>query len=198
MAEAVYWPNWDFNDVRSYIARPDPSKVDEFTRLVKQVIEPNYLPDKLPEKIHFLKGWRGEARESFVMQYKKSPYLIRVKNQVMKKAVADRLWTSHWVVMAIQSENKSVCVNKADLTAIFNFTDQFLPKKLSSSAQNYAGITNMDKPAFIQMDTGYFLAYPVGASRPDIDGVCIWTDGRTVLINLQERRKILIPPGKQG
>ena len=52
--------------------------------------------------------------------------------------------------------------------------------------------TNMNKPHFQKVDGDYFLAYPVQASKPDINAVCIWTDGRTVIINLKERRKVLL------
>ena len=202
LVEAVYWPDFDFKNVQEYIVKPDLEKKAKFTKLVTQIIDPNYLPEKLPEKIRFLKGWRGEARESFLLQYEKGRYIIRVKNQVTYVQVTKtRRDSSYWITIVIQAKDKSVCVNKSDLNAIFNFTDQFLCEKINSSAQNYSGVknmdgTNMDKPRFAQIDDGYILAYPVGSSKPDIDGVCIWTDGHTVLINLKERRKVVMPVHK--
>lgn len=197
LVEAAYWPNWDFKNVKGYIAKPNPEKKDKFTKLVTRIIRPNYLPEKLPEKIHFLKGWRGKERESFVLQYEKGPYVIRVKNQVTHVQVTKtRRDSSHRIIIAIQAKDKSVCVDKSSQNSIFKFADQFLCEKINSKAQNYSWIINMDKPAFKQMDGGYFLAYPVGASRPDIDVVCIWTDGHTVLINLKERRKRFFRPTK--
>lgn len=188
-AEAVYWPDFDFKDVQKYIVKPTSEQKQKVTRLVSQIIDPNYLPDKLPEKIRFLRGWRGKDRESFVLQYEKGPYIIRGKNQVTHIQVTKtRRDSSHWITMVIQAKDKSVSVNKSDVNAIFNFTDQFLCQKISRSAQDYSGIKNMDKPAFAQMDEGYYVAYPVGASGLNITGVVIWTDGRTVIINMQERR----------
>jgi hypothetical protein len=195
LAEAVFWPVLDFKNVQKFLVEPDPDEKVKVVKLVSQIIEPNYLPENLPEKVRFLKDWREEGRESFVLQYQKAGYVIRVKNQVTN-IEAGRVWTSHWITVVIQAKDQSVCLNKSDPNTIFNFTDQFLCDKINSKAQNYSGIINMDKPAFKQMDAGYFLAYSVGASRPDIDGVCIWTDGRTVLINLKERRKILFRPTK--
>jgi hypothetical protein len=197
-AEAVYWPEFDLKNVQKYIIKPDAKRESEVTELIKQVIDPNYLPDKLPEKIHFLKGWREEGHETFVLQYEKNRYVIRVKNQVTHIQVTKtRRDSSCWITIVIQAKDKSVCVNKSSQNAIFNFTDQFLGNKIKSSAQNYSGITNLDGPAFMQMGSGYAVSYPVMASEPNIHGVCIWTDGRTVIIALQELRargRVIRPP----
>jgi hypothetical protein len=196
LAEAVYWPNFDFNDVKASIVEPNITKKNEFIKLVNQIVEPNNLTEELTGKIRFLKGWRGESNENFVVQYEMGPYLIRIKNQATT-VVATRKWTSYWLTMVIQLKDKTLCVNKSDLDAIFNFTDRFLSKKVNSKAQNYSGMKNVDgtdmvRPIFTQLDNGCYIVYPVQSSHPDIDGVIIWTDGHTVIINLQERRKVII------
>ncbi len=193
LAESLYWPDFDFKNVISNISEPNPIEKAEFTKLITQIMDPNYLPAKLPEKVRFLKRWRGEDRGNFVMQYEKGPYLIRVKNQKLK-VVTNRVWTSYWITIAIQLKEKATCVNKSDLNTIFNLTDRFIVKKLNSKAQDYSGIknidgTNMNKPIFKKMDKAYFVTYPVQSSKPDVDAISIWTDGVTVIINLQERRK---------
>jgi hypothetical protein len=189
LAESVYWPAFNYSDVIGYISEPNSTMQNDFIRLVNQVIDANCLPEKLVEKTRFLKGWRGEANENFVVQYEKQPYLIRIKDQTVT-VVASRKWTSHWITIAIQRKDKTTCVNKSNLNAIFNFTDQLLGTKVNSKAQDYSDVKNMDRPIFKQMDEGYFLSYPVQASKPDIDAVSIWTDGRTVIINLEQRQKV--------
>ncbi len=201
LAESIYWPEFDFKNVRSNISEPNSVDKARFTTIVNQIIDSNYLPEKLSENIHFLKGWRGKDSENFVIQYDKGPYLIRVKNQTTE-VVASRVWTSHWITIMIQLKDKTSLVNKSNLNDIFNFTDKFLSKKVNSKVQNYSGVknidgTNMVKPRFSQVDNGYTLSYHVGASRPDIDGVNIWTDGNIVIINLQERRKVVFPASEK-
>jgi hypothetical protein len=196
LAESVYWPDFDLKGATSYIVEPNSTKKAEFAKFVSQIVDTNYLPQYLAEKLRFLEGWRGEANKTFVLQFEKQSYAIRIKNQTTT-VVASRKWTSYWLTMVIQLKDKSICVNKSDLNAILNFTDQFLSEKVNSKAQNYSGIknvdgTNMTKPIFTQLDEGYYIVYPVQASHPDIDGVIIWTDGHTVIINLQERRKEII------
>ncbi|HUW20715.1 MAG TPA: hypothetical protein VMW16_15565 [Sedimentisphaerales bacterium] len=191
LAESVYWPAFDYNDVTAHISQPNSTRQDDFIKLVDQVIDVNYLPENLVEETRFLKGWRGEANQNFVVQYEKQPYLIRIRNQTVT-VVASRKWTSHWITIAIQRKDKTTCVNKTNLNAVFDFTDQFLGKKINSKAQNYSNVTNMDRPIFKQIDENYFLSYAVQASKPDIDYVSIWTDGHTVMINLNERRKEVI------
>lgn len=194
LVEAAYWPDVNLRDVKTYVTAANPEKKAKFAKLLSCTIHPTYLPEELAEEIRFLRGWRGEGRETFLLQYDKGPYLIRVKNQVTHIQVTKtRRDSSHWITLFIQAKDKRVCVDKGDLNAIFGFVDRFLSDKIDSSAQNYSGIKNMDSPRFNQMDTGYMLAYPVRASKPDIDGVIIWTDGRKVLINLQEGRKVLRP-----
>ena len=192
--EMPYWPRLDRKEVQSFITKSAPKDKKCFVRFVNQIINPNYLPKNLSNKIYYLKGWRGKDHKNFIMQYEKGPYVIRFKNQ-MTKVVADRVWKSYWFVMIIQRKDHGVCVDKKDINGIFAFTDQFLGKKINSKAQNYSGVQNMDgtkmrNPRFQKIDDGYHLIYPVGASRPDIDAVSIWTDGRTVIINMQERRKM--------
>lgn len=190
--EAAYWPDVNLTDVKTYVTAPNPERKAKFAKLLSRTIHPNYLPEKLAEKIRFLKGWRGEGRETFLLQYDKGLYLIRVKNQVTHIQVTKaRRDSSHWITLFMQAKDKRVCVDKGDLNAIFGFVDQFLSDKINSSAQNYSWIKNMDSPRFKEMDTGYMVAYPVGASKPNIDGVIIWTDGHKVLINLKERRKVV-------
>ncbi|GEM_PF-3689909 len=196
LTESVYWPDFDFKNVKQYIAEPNSKRKSDFVRMVSQIIEPNYLPQELDKKTIFLKGWRGDANESFILQYEKSPYLIRIKNQTTT-VIASRKWTSYWITIVIQLKDKTSCVNKTDPNAIFKFTDRFLSKKVNSKAQDYSSIKNMDgskmiKPRFQKIDENYILAYPISASHPDIDYVSIWTDGHTVIINLQERRKEII------
>jgi hypothetical protein len=197
LTESVYWPAFDYGDVTGYVSEPNTTRRDNFIKLMNQIADPNYLPEKPVEKTCFLQGWRGEAKENFVMQYEKGPYVIRVKNQTTE-IVAGRIWKSYWITMVIQRKDHGLCVNKSDLNAIFDFADQFLGKKINSESQNYSDIKNMDgtkmdKPRFQKMDDGYILAYPVGASKLDICGVNIWTDGNTVIINLQEtQRKVIL------
>jgi hypothetical protein len=196
LAESVYWPDLDFNDVKANIVEPNAARKSEFVKVIRQIVNSNYLPTGLAMKTRFLKGWRGAGNENFVAQYEKQPYLIRIKNQTTT-VVASRKWTSYWLAMVIQLKDKGICVNKSDLNAVLNFTDQFLSEKVNSKAQNYSGIqnvdgTNMVKPIFTQLDDGYYIVYPVQAFDPDIDSVIIWTDGHTVIINLQERRKEII------
>ena len=191
LTESVYWPAFNYNDIIGHISEPNSTMQNDFIKIVNQVIDPNYLPEKPSGKIRFLKGWRGETNENFVMQYEKQPYLIRIKNQTVT-VVASRKWTSHWITIAIQRKDKTTCVNKSNLNAIFDFTDQFLGKKINSKAQDYSNVTNMDRPIFKQIDEDYFLSYFVQTSKPDIDSVSIWTDGHTVIINLQERRKEIL------
>ncbi|MGD0785002.1 MAG: hypothetical protein ABR969_04240 [Sedimentisphaerales bacterium] len=193
LVESLYWPDFDFKNAKQYISEPNSKRKTEFVRFISQMVEPNYLPQDVNEKVIFLKGWRGEESENFILQYEKPPYLIRIKNQTTT-VIASRKWTSYWFTIAIQLKNKNQCVDKTDSNAIFKFTDQFLGKKINSKAQDYSSIKNMDgtkmnKPHFQKMDNGYMLAYHVGASHPDIDGVIVWTDGHIVIINLKERRK---------
>jgi hypothetical protein len=188
LAESVYWPAFNYNDVIGYISEPNSTIQNNFIELVNQAIDPNYLPENLVEKTRFLKGWRGEANKNFVVQYEKQPYLIRIRNQTTT-VIASRKWISHWITIAIQLKDETACVNKSNLKAIFNFTDQFLSTKVNSKAQDYSHVKNMDRPILKQIDEGYFFSYLVQASKPDIDFVNIWTDGRTVIINLKERRK---------
>lgn len=195
LTESVYWPDFDFKNVKQYIAEPNSKKKADFVRMVSQIIEPNYLPQELDKKIICLKGWRGDANENFMLQYEKSPYLIRIKNQTTT-VIASRKWISYWFTVVIEIESKSECVNKTDPNSIFKFTDQFLRRKVNSKAQDYSSIKNMDgtqmkSARFQKLGANNLLAYPVSASHPDIDFVSIWTDGNTVIINLKERRKEL-------
>lgn len=196
LAESVYWPELDYKNVASKILEPNSSRKYEFATLIKRAVDPNYLPEQLDSEIHFLKGWRGETNENFVLQYEKDPYLIRIKNQTTS-IVANRKWISHWIAIVIQRKDKSNFVNKSDPNSIFNFIDQLLSEKVNSKAQNYSGMKNVDgtniiKPIFMQLNEGYYLVYPVQASHPDIDSVIVWTDGHTFIINLQERQKMVI------
>jgi len=196
-AETVYWPDFDFKNVQNYIIKPDPKRKTEVSNLIKQIIAPNYLVEDLPEKIRFLKAWRGKDRESFVLQYENGPYIIRVKNQETHIQVTKtRRDTTYWIAILIQAKDKSVFVDKRSQSAIFSFTDKFLDDKINSKAQDYSNLTNMDKPAFMKLGRGVFLIYPVDVSRPRVDAVIIWTDGRTLIINLQERRKVILAPPK--
>jgi hypothetical protein len=185
LAEAVYWPTIDYKNVARHLSEPNAQAKGRFVKLLTAVMEPNHLPPDLPSKLRFAKGWRGKGRENFVVQYLGQEYLIRVKSQVTT-INRDK---SFWTTLLIQRKDMEICVAKDQQQEIFRFCDQFLSKHVNSEAQNYAGIKNMPGPVFRKLDTGYFLAYAVQASKPNIDVVCIWTDGKTVIINLKERRK---------
>lgn len=191
--EAACWPSVDFNNVRANIVEPDAKKQVRFNEMLHWAIRKEMLPADVNEATRFLKDWRGDGRENFVVQYYKGPYTVRIRNQVIKRRTKTRVWTSYWVLMAIQRKDKRACVDKDPAEAIFEFVDKFLADKISSKAQNYDRISNMDHYVQESMDPGEFVAYPVAASRPNIDGVCIWTDGKTVLVSMKERRKMILP-----
>jgi hypothetical protein len=182
--------------VQAYIAEPEPERKARFVKLTSQIMDVNYLPEDLGQEVHFLKGWRGKGEENFVMQYEKEGYLMRIKSQVTHvQAAPTRRDTSHWMTVAIQGKDKRTVVDKESAAAILGFCDGFLSPKVGSGAQDYSGVKNMDRPAFHKKDEGYLVAYPVAASKPNIYGVCIWSDGRTVIINLKEEsRKVIIYP----
>ena len=187
--EAACWPSVDFNNVKANIVAPDSKRQATFNEMLRGAIRKEVLPGDVNEVTKCLKNWRGSGEENFILQYDKAPYTIRIRNQVIKRRTKTRVWTSHWVLIAVQRRNKQACVDKNQVEAIFKLVDQFLGDKICSKAQNYDGVSNMDQYVHESMDSGTFIAYFVGASRPDIDGVCIWTDGRTVLVALKERRK---------
>ena len=185
LVEAAYWPDLDFKNTKDFIAKGTPKEKNTFVTLAISIIDPNYLPEKLPEKTRFLSGWRGKSNRSFIAQYEKREYTIHIKDHVSK--VKNDI--TRWISIVVQAKDKSRIIKDNDAKAILAFSDRFLVDKVGSEAQDYSHVKEMEEPFFKKMDTGYFLAYPVAASKPDIDGVCIWSDGFTVIINLQERQK---------
>jgi hypothetical protein len=196
LVESMYWPALNYSDVNGFVSEPNSKKQGSFVKVIREVVDSNYLPEKLGEKTRFLKGWRDKGNENFVVQYEKNSYLIRIKNK-KTTVVASRKWTSHWITIAIQLKDKATCVNKSNLNSILNYADAFLNKKVNSKSQNYSGVKNvegaaMERPVFQKIDENYIVGYPVQSSKPDIDYVSIWTDGHIVVINLQERQKVVL------
>jgi hypothetical protein len=198
MLEAASWPSVDFNNVRANIVEPDRKKHARFNKLLWASIREEVLPNDVGEATKCLKDWRRAGQENFVVQYYRAPYAIRIRNQVIKRRTKDMVWPSYWVLMAIQRKDKKACVDKGDVEAIFKFVDTFLADKIGSKAQDYERISNMDQYWHESMDSGEFIAYVVEPDWPNIGFVGIWTDGKTVLLSLQEIRGLRFPKAEKS
>ena len=189
LAEAVHWPTPA--SLERYAAQPQAEEKGNFAKAMRKIIDPNMLPENLGEKLLYLNGWRASNRRTYILDYNKGPYRLRLKNQEEHIQAGERRYTSYWITLIIQKADKSRCIENINLAEVLRFTDRFLSRQLSSAAQDYSHVTNMREPVFQQCGSGYLASYPVNASEPPMDGVCIYTDGRTVIVNLQERRKVV-------
>jgi hypothetical protein len=189
LAEAVRWPTPA--SLEQYMTKAKAKEKDSFMKAVGKTIDPNLLPENLCEKLVHLNGWPAANRRTYILDYNKAPYRIRLKNQETHVQAEERRFTSYWITLIIQMTDKSRCVENVNLTELLRFTDRFLSRQLSSTAQDYTNVTDLHEPVFEALGSGHLAAYPLNASEPPMDGVAIYTDGRTVVINLQERRKVV-------
>jgi hypothetical protein len=187
--EAVRWPAPA--SVKRYTAQPPAEEKSAFVKAIRKIIDPNMLPERLDERLLHLNAWRAKGRRTYLLDYSKGPYRIRLKNQQVHVQAGEKDYASHWITVIIQRTDKDKCLQNVNLAEVLRFTDRFLSKPLSSAAQDYSHMTNRTEPVFQQQGSGYLVAYPLNAANPPMDGVCIYTDGRTVVINLQERRKVI-------
>jgi hypothetical protein len=189
LGEAVRWPAPA--GVKRYAAQPPAEEKSAFVKAIRKIIDPNMLPERLDERLLYLNAWRAEGRRTYLLDYNQGPYRIRLKNQQVHVQAGEKGYTSYWITVIIQRTDKDTCIQNINLAGVFRFTDQFLSKQLSSTAQDYSNVSNMTEPVFQQQGSGYFAAYPLNASNPPMDAVCIYTDGRTIVVNLKERRKVV-------
>jgi hypothetical protein len=189
ITEGAYWPALDLSDVAAHVATPDPKAKASFVTLVSHVLDAAWIAENLTEEVHFLKGWRAADRKTFLAQYRRAPYLIRIKDQTVAVVGGGRVWTHPWIAVAIQRMDGSVWVDKRDPDGLLGVAARFLAGSLRRPADGKIRTGT-------QVAEGYVLGYVVEwAEVPDVMWVNAWTDGRTAMFLLQKRgEKMALPP----